>query len=226
VNLSVFKVVFMTNWKCYYKNFFVFLIFIVVLFHFLFSKNIFANEVSGITSKINRCVTCHTITGNSIVPIWPKLAEQHADYMLKQLFEFKKGKDGNRFDPTMFGMLQGVTEDELYELTDHFSKQVLEKSKVKFDKDKFDFGKRLYLYGEDSNKVVGCVGCHGLDGTGNKLANFPNLKWQHKEYLITQMKKFKSGDRSNDVNSIMRDVISNMSEDQIDAVATYISFMD
>jgi len=214
----------MINWKYYYKKFVYFFIFI--FFSFLCFKNVLANNSDNVTSKLSRCVTCHTITGNSVVPTWPKLAEQHYDYMVKQLFEFKKGKNGDRFDPTMLGMLQGVTENELYELAEHFSKQVLEKSKIKFDQTKFDSGKKIYVYGDDENKLVSCYGCHGLDGTGNKLANFPNLKWQHKEYLITQMKKFKSGDRSNDTNGIMRDIMLNISDEQIDAVATYISFMD
>lgn len=209
----------MTNWKYFCRNFFIFFVF----FSFV---TCYSNETSGITSKLNRCVTCHTITGNSVVPTWPKLAEQHPDYMLKQLFEFKKGKVGNRFDPTMFGMIQGISEEEMYELVDHFSKQTLEKSKIKVDKNTFENGKGIYLYGDIDSKLVACVGCHGMDGTGNKLANFPSLKWQHKEYLMTQMKKFKSGDRSNDVNSIMRDVVSNMSEVQMDSVATYISFID
>lgn len=214
----------MINWNCYYKSFVYFSIFLIL--NFLCFKSVFANSPDNITSKLNRCVTCHTITGNSIVSAWPKLAEQHREYMLKQLFEFKKGKDGTRFDPTMLGMLQGVTENELYELSEHFSKQVLEKGKIKVDSEKFDAGKKLYLYGNDDDKIVSCYGCHGIDGTGNKLANFPSLKWQHKEYLITQMKKFKSTDRSNDINNIMRDITSNMSDEQMDAIATYISFMD
>ena len=214
----------MINWKYCFKNFTYFSIFLVL--SSLCFQNILANSPDDITPKLSRCITCHTKSGNSIVSAWPKLAEQHHEYMLKQLFEFKKGKNGNRFDPTMFGMLQGITENELYELSEHFSKQILEKSKIKVDSNKFEEGKKLYLYGNEDEKIVSCYGCHGLDGTGNKLANFPSLRWQHKEYLITQMKKFKSGDRSNDLNSIMRDITANISEDQIDSIATYISFMD
>jgi len=216
----------MTDLKRCYKNTLFFLTCILFFLHSIFINLSFANEVSSITSKLNRCVTCHTLSGNSVVSAWPKLAEQHTDYMIKQLFEFKKGKDGDRFDPTMFGMLQGINENELLELSEHFSKQVLEKSKIKVDEKQFEFGKNIYINGYKETKTVGCYGCHGIDGTGNKLANFPSLKWQHKEYLVTQMKKFKSSDRSNDVNSIMRDVVSTMSDEQINAVASYISFMD
>jgi cytochrome c553 len=166
------------------------------------------------------------MSGNSIVPIWPKIAEQHFDYVIKQLMEFKKGKDGDRFDPNMFAMLQGVSETELFELAEHFSKQPLEKSKGSPNLVKFEMGKMIYLYGDSSNKVTGCVGCHGIDGNGNKLAKFPILKWQHRDYLVTQMKKFRSGERSNDFNSIMRDISSCMTDDQIVAVAEYISYID
>ena len=74
--------------------------------------------------------------------------------------------------------------------------------------------------------MTACVGCHGFDGTGNQLANFPSLRWQHKEYLMTQLKKFKTHDRSNDLNSIMRDVSTNMTDEQMDALAMYISCME
>ncbi len=204
-------------------------IFEILIYSFLYLNFIgicFAIDFKDVTPKVNKCTTCHTITGNSTVSMWPNLAEQHPDYMLKQLFEFKKGKDGDRFDPTMFGMLQGVTESELSELSKYFSEQVLEKKKVKINKEQFTFGKEIYFYGIGNINLASCVGCHGFDGKGNKLANFPHLRWQHKEYLITQMKKFKSGDRSTDVNNIMRDVVSNMTDDQMDAVATYISCMD
>ncbi len=38
------------------------------------------------------CVACHAVEGNSGAPMNPKLAQQHPEYMLKQLQEFKSGK--------------------------------------------------------------------------------------------------------------------------------------
>lgn len=196
----------------------------LILLPLTFINISYSDEITT-TSKLSKCATCHTNTGNSITTIWPKLAEQHSNYMIKQLFEFKKGKDGDRYDPTMLGMLQGVTENELLELADYFSKQVLEKKKVKVNKADFDNGKNIYLFGDKENNVVACVGCHGIDGTGNKLANFPSLKWQHKDYIIIQLKKFKTHERRNDVNGIMRDIAGNMTEQQMNFVASYISIM-
>lgn len=197
-----------------------------LVFCALIINTAFSNEINNQNLKIDKCVACHTMSGNSIVPLWPKLADQHKDYMIKQLFEFKKGKDGSRFDPTMLGILQGMTNDELNEIAEYFSKQTIQKSKTKDDPMKLDIGKRIYLYGKTDEKIVGCSGCHGIDGTGNKLANFPSLRWQHKEYLVTQLKKFKTGERSNDINGIMKDISTNMTNEYIDAVASYISVMD
>ena len=206
------------------KNFKFFILFSLFFMFFCFNY-IYAND-SAAKSKINRCVTCHNISGNSTIGMWTKISEQHSNYMLKQLMEFKKGKSGNRFDPTMFGMLQGITEGELLEFTKHYSIQKLVKNNVKFDEELFNKGKKLYLFGDKNNSISGCVGCHGLDGMGNSLAKYPVLKWQHKEYLQIQMNKFKSNSRSNDINSIMRDISNKMTDDQIDAITTYISFMN
>lgn len=204
--------------------------FLIFLFSFLFfSFNlVLANNSENFSNKLNKCVTCHTMSGNSIIPIWPKIAEQHYDYLIKQLIEFKKGKDGDRYDPNMFAMLQDVNDNEMIELAKYFSNQILEKSKSKIKKNALHFqnGKKIYLYGDNENNVTACVGCHGIDGYGNKLAKFPILKWQHKDYLITQLTKFKSGTRSNDFNSMMRDIVSLMSDDQINYVAEYISFLE
>jgi cytochrome c553 len=197
---------------------------ILVLFFYLFCNVSFAID-SAISSKLSRCVTCHTLSGNSVVPIWPKIAEQHFDYVIKQLTEFKKGKDGNRFDPNMLAMLQGVTESELVELAEHFSKQPLEKNKGFANLNRFENGKLLYLYGDSLKRITACVGCHGIDGSGNKLARFPVLKWQHKDYIVSQMKKFRSGERRNDFNSIMQDVVTPMNDEQINDVAEYIAFI-
>ncbi|HFL8819335.1 MAG TPA: c-type cytochrome [Candidatus Azoamicus sp. OHIO2] len=214
----------MSNIKIIYKK--TINIICIILLFFLFSNICLAETEDNISSKIKKCAACHTLNGNSITPIWPKIAEQHSDYLLKQLLEYKKGKQGNRFDPTMFSMLQELNENDMTQLAEYFSKQTLEKSKIKFNESAFAYGKNLYLYGDKNNKIIGCVGCHGIDATGNKLANFPNLKWQHKEYIILQLKKFQTHERSNDMNYIMQDIVINMSNEQIDALATYISCIE
>lgn len=201
-------------------------LFIPTFLCFLFLNSVFSQQLNIINSKLNRCKTCHSNSGNSTTPIWPKLAGQHSEYMLKQMFEFKKGKEGRRFDPTMFGMLQGVTENEMVQLSNYFSRQTIERTRIKKDKNKIETGRRIYFFGKNETSIPACVGCHSVDGYGNKVANFPSLKWQHRDYLLIQLKKFKTNDRSNDVNSVMRDIASSMSNDDMEAVSMYIALMD
>ncbi len=208
--------------RIYCKNLFYFVFYI---FFFLNFSCVYGS--STFISKLNKCAVCHTSSGNSTTVIWPKIAGQHYDYIIKQLFDMKKGKDGGRFDSTMFGMLQGLNEKDLNDLALYFSKQILEENKRKnINNEQFNLGRNIYFNGDRENKITGCFGCHGMDGLGNSLAKYPILKSQHKEYLIIQMKKFQSNDRLNDVNGIMRDITVNMSSNQIDAVAAYISHMN
>jgi cytochrome c553 len=39
-----------------------------------------------------RCSLCHGLQGESASPVFPRLAGQHAEYIAKQLTEFKSGK--------------------------------------------------------------------------------------------------------------------------------------
>lgn len=188
---------------------------------FFFISVVFSSDVSLISK---RCISCHGVNGNSSIEIWPKIAGQHAEYIFSQLIEFKKGKDGLRFDPNMFSMLQGLNEDDLLDLSKYYSNQIIEKSSLKVNNDSFLRGKSIYLYGNDG--FPACFSCHGIDGSGNRLAKYPSLKWQHKEYLLTQLKKFKSLERSNDINGIMRDISLRMTELEMQDVSIYISNMN
>ena len=48
--------------------------------------------VKGAATFSTVCVACHAADGNSVASINPKLAQQHPEYLVKQLQEFKSGK--------------------------------------------------------------------------------------------------------------------------------------
>jgi cytochrome c553 len=54
-------------------------------------------------------------------------------------------------------------------------------------------------------------------------AKWPALSGQHVAYLEAQLKFFANGTRSNDPNSMMRDIASKMTADEIKAAAAYAS---
>jgi cytochrome c553 len=165
------------------------------------------------------CAACHGPDGNSTNSLWPKLAGQHQDYIVKQLKEYKEGKKRNA--PEMTGMVAGLSEQDMHDLAAFYASQ--KRVKGSASKTNLELGERLYRAGDFKSRITACIACHGPDGRGNALAGFPALYGQQKQYIINQLISFKEGKRSNDLNSIMQDIASRMNKKQIEAVANYIS---
>ena len=166
------------------------------------------------------CAACHGADGNSVNPIWPSLAGQHASYVAKQLREFKNGK---RVDPTMIGMVAALSEEDMDNIAAYFETQ--QSKPATFDAALLEQGQDIYRGGITETSVAACMGCHGPEGEGNGPAKYPSLKGQHSQYVVTQLKAFKSGSRANDEGKMMRNVANRMSEAEMQAVAAYIAGM-
>ena len=170
-------------------------------------------------AKAATCVACHGADGNSVNPIWPNLAGQGAPYLTKQIKDFKSGA---RKDPVMSGMAMAVQDPDMDDLTAYFSNQVL-KEGTPVKPELVDLGAALYNAGDASTGVTACTACHGPNGNGNPPAQFPALRAQQVAYTIKQLQTFKAGTRDNDLNGMMRDIAARMTEQQIEAVAMYLS---
>jgi cytochrome c553 len=84
-------------------------------------------------------------------------------------------------------------------------------------------GQVVYQGGVAAKGVAACMSCHGPSGAGNGPANFPSLQGQQSMYVAKALRDFKSGARVTDPNRMMRDLAAKMSDEEIDAVAEYIS---
>jgi len=163
------------------------------------------------------CAACHGVDGNSGAnPLWPKLAEQHPSYIMKQLRDFKEKK---RNDETMSPMAMPLSDQDIEDLAAYFSSQ---KGTVgEAAADVVEMGEAIYRAGT-ANGVAACAGCHGPAGNGNGPAKFPRISGQTAAYVAKQLKDFRAGTRSNDLNGMMRDVASRMSDKEIESVSQYI----
>jgi len=170
-------------------------------------------------AKALTCSGCHGPNGNSVSPIWPKLAGQHADYIAKQLADLKAGK--MRSDPIMSGQAATLSTQDMADLAAYYSKQTGTQGAAD---DKLAIsGAKLYRGGNKKKGIAACIACHGPTGAGNPAAKFPKLSGQHATYVEKAMKDFRSGARSNDMNKMMRNIAEKMSDKEIEAVASYIS---
>lgn len=187
--------------------------------------------------KTTTCTSCHGDNGNSIMPTFPKLAQQHASYLQQQLHAFK---DGSRNDPMMSAVALALTDEDIADISAYYAAQKIsenalpvlnaddEDEKPTANKDIQTLiaqGSDLYRNGDLPREVSACIACHGPFGEGNKPASFPALKSQHADYLIKALTDFKSGSRSNNPESMMHMIAKKMTDEEIKAVSYRISMM-
>jgi len=164
------------------------------------------------------CAACHGADGNSPLPMNPSLAGQHPEYLFKQLNEFKSGSRNNA---VMMGMVAGLSAEDMRNLAAYYSAQKPGESAAK-DKDLVAQGRKLFRGGNLATGVAACAGCHSPNGAGIP-SQYPRLAGQHPEYVATQLKAFRAGERANDVNNIMRAVAARLTDKEIASVAEYLT---
>jgi cytochrome c553 len=188
--------------------------------------------------KAASCVSCHGDNGNSMVSTFPKLAQQHSSYLIKQLQAFK---NGTRKNPMMSAIASGLSEADIADISAYYADQKISANELPIlEEDDDDTksadnkptinaliaqGSDLYRNGDLPREVSACIACHGPLGEGNKPAVFPSLKSQHADYLIQTLTDFKTDARSNNPDNMMHMIAKKMTDDEIKAVSYRISMM-
>jgi cytochrome c553 len=176
-------------------------------------------------AKSVTCGACHGADGNSAIAMNPKLAGQHANYLVKQLTEFKLasqtgGKEG-RNNAVMNGMSAALSEQDILDLAAYFSSQEATPSET--SEDAVEQGNKLYVGGDLQRGITACIACHGPKGNGTSLSGFPDISGQHSDYIATQLKAFRSGERANSLNGMMADIAKRMTDEDIEVISSYVA---
>lgn len=166
------------------------------------------------------CVACHTEDGNSVIPMFPKIAGLQEAYIVKQLRDFMSGR---RKSDIMAPVVAQLKPEDIAPLAAYYSRQKLKPSEPE-DKKLISLGKLIFHDGNEETGVPACVGCHQQQGSGHGI--YPRIGGQHTQYVTQQLKNFAAGDRSNDVSRFMRVTSKRMSEEEIRAVAEYLVGLD
>lgn len=170
------------------------------------------------------CSGCHNADGNSAAPANPKLAGQPAEYITKQLRNFKAaladaGKDGVRKSDIMGPIVKDLTDQDLLNLGAYFSEKAPKPATAKIP---YTDGEKVFRGGNAGTGVPACAACHGAVGQGIPV-QFPRLAGQHADYVYKQLMAFRNNDRKNDAGKMMRTIANKMSEKEMRDVANYIS---
>lgn len=185
------------------------------------------NAANGKEIAAGICAGCHGADGNSLIPVNPSLAGQHAEYITKQLIEFKMPDEETpaiRNSPVMSAMVAALSVDDMKDLAAFYAQQTpAPNSSTESDEEVLALGEMIYRGGNIENNVPACSSCHSPDGSGIP-PHYPKLAGQHAAYTFAQLDAFNNETRAND-NGVMKQVISRMTPREKRAVSEYISNM-
>lgn len=160
--------------------------------------------------KVALCAGCHGRTGNSVESRYPILAGQTAEYLVRQLEDFR---DGRRRHEQMSAIAALLEPEEIVALAEWFR-----------DQPRWPTGfvaePALTASGIERARELGCGACHRSDfrGTGT----IPALAGQHAEYLTAQLVAFKSGARHND-GGVMSAIAPSITDADMRSIAHYLA---
>ena len=172
--------------------------------------------VKGEASYTAVCAACHGADGNSAIAVNPTLAQQHPEYLVKQLQEFKSGKRNNA---VMKGFATMLTDEDMKNIAYWVASKPAKEGFAK-DKDLVTLGERIYRGGIADRNIAACAGCHSPNGAGIP-AQYPRLSGQHADYTVAQLNTFRDGSRAN--SQQMTQVAAKLNDKEIKAVADYIA---
>ena len=166
--------------------------------------------------KVMLCAQCHGVDGRSTDPKIPKLSGQLSDYIIQATLEFQKGI---RRDPVMSSMANVIQNlQDLEDIATYYSLRVTMKGKSVVN--------TQTKKGEALFTSERCNYCHGEGGkrfAPFKMRSAPIIGGQHKTYLIKALNDIKNGKRPADTYDMMKNLLAELSADDINAIAEYLS---
>ena len=170
------------------------------------------------------CSACHGPDGNAPSDMYPKIAGQHEGYLFKQLQDYKlaaeSGGEQGRVNAIMQGQVMSLSEQDMADLAAFYASQDMDAGSA--PEDVIAAGEKLFVAGDESRGIAACAACHGPRGDGMALAKFPDISGQHAAYTKAQLELFRSGERANDMNNMMRDVAGKLTDKDIEILSQYI----
>lgn len=169
-----------------------------------------AQDAAAGKEKTVVCGACHGVDGNSTIPQNPILAGQNSRYIYLQLKDFKEGR---RKDPLMSPMAANLSRKDMFDVSAYYAAQKRTNQNSRGDASRAARGKQV---ADDAL----CTMCHlgGFSGQNE----VPRTAGQHYEYVLKQLKDFKTKTRSNDAGN-MTAVLRTIPDEDLEALAAYIA---
>lgn len=171
-----------------------------------------ADIAAGKAKATEICAACHGENGISVTENTPSLAGQPDQFIQWQLVFFKGGA---RKSDIMNPVAEPLSNEEIRNLGAYYA-SLTPPQGAKPD-DNPDLSKK----GEMAAKGRRCASCHSDSFAGTKAV--ARIAGQREEYLVKALHDYKSGIRSGGGGAAMADVAYPLSEEEITALAHYLS---
>ena len=169
-----------------------------------------AQDIAAGEKVAQVCAACHGADGNPASGQFPALAGQTWRYLYIQLKDYKEGRRSN---PLMSPMAANLSRDDMINVANYFASKTLKPSTYKVDETKARAGKAK------ADETL-CTMCHlgGFMGQNE----IPRVAGQQYEYIVQQLKDFKTRKRTNDAGN-MTSVAQTLNDADIDNLANYLT---
>lgn len=171
------------------------------------------------------CTACHQPDGsgknNEQGESWPRLAGLNAEYIAKQLRDYKSGE---RENATMKSFANMLSDQQILDVARYYSEMTPTHGQESTDASEavLQRGQMLAERGDWSKYIVSCKSCHGPENQGAG-AVFPGIAGQHARYIEAQLKAWQSETRKNDPQDLMGSIAGRLNDEDIQAVAAWLA---
>lgn len=168
-----------------------------------------ADAVAG-KRKAELCAACHGPDGNSPAGAFPSLAAQPPLYVYYQLLQFRNAQ---RKDPTMSVIAEKMSDTDMKDIAAYYEAQAARVPEKALEPAQIEAGNAIAARNH-------CGSCHMPNYTGQK--HIPRLAGQHYEYLVKELRGFKTGARP-DIDGTMASAAQPLSDKDITDMAAYLA---
>jgi cytochrome c553 len=194
---------------------------VMIVLVFTWSAVAFAGSAAAESPAVRNCTWCHGSSAEGYTPA-PRLAGQRPAYLQEQIADFKAHtRDNPASKQYMWGAAAYLDPRVAHDLAGYFA-TLPPKPAADGRSDLVALGQSIYLTGRPEENIVACVACHGPNAQG--VAAIPRIGGLAYTYLKRRLKEWAIGYHAT-ARHPMPSVARKLSSAQIDALASYLSFV-
>ncbi len=170
----------------------------------------------------NFCSSCHGTAGAAVSDAIPSIGGQHKDFLITSMLEMKptvvdgKEQAPKRYSTLMQIFFKGYSEDEIKAMADWYSSKPWVPTNYPLNQD-------LVNKGKTSANLETCTSCHGTNGNNIEDTGIPRIGGQTPTYLYHALLEYKNNKRNKDGRALEMDVVKEISDEELRALAEYFS---